>query len=85
MDFTVRLEEDELDGGWIAECLDFPGCMSQGETKEEALHNIVDAIGAVISVRMQRSVETKRFRVLDEGPTEGPDARSGGSRIAISV
>ena len=48
--FRVRLERDELDGGWIAECLELPGCMSQGETQEEALRNISDAISEVIAV-----------------------------------
>jgi predicted RNase H-like HicB family nuclease len=50
---TVALERDELDGGWIAECVDLPGCMSQGETEEEALENLSDAIGGVLAVRVQ--------------------------------
>lgn len=48
----VRLERDELDGGWIAECLDLPGCISEGETQAEAMANIADAVGEVIAVRM---------------------------------
>jgi predicted RNase H-like HicB family nuclease len=49
----VLLERDEVDGGWIAECVDLPGCMSQGETEEEALENLSDAIGGVLAVRVQ--------------------------------
>jgi predicted RNase H-like HicB family nuclease len=50
---TVLTERDELDGGWIAECVDLPGCMSQGETEEEALENLADAIGGVLAVKVQ--------------------------------
>lgn len=50
---TVLTERDDLDGGWIAECVDLPGCMSQGETEEEALENLADAIGGVLAVKVQ--------------------------------
>jgi len=50
---TVLTERDEIDGGWIAECVDLPGCMSQGETEEEALENLADAIGGVLAVKVQ--------------------------------
>lgn len=54
--FQVRLERDDLDGGWIAECLDLPGCMSQGETRDEAVHNLIDAISEVVAFRMGEHV-----------------------------
>ncbi len=41
--FPVILEED-VDGGYIASCPFFEGCYSQGETLEEALNNIKEAI-----------------------------------------
>lgn len=50
---TALTERDEVDGGWIAECVDLPGCMSQGETEEEALANLADAIGGVLTVKVQ--------------------------------
>lgn len=31
-------------GNWIAEVPSLPGCVTQGETREEALENIRDAI-----------------------------------------
>ena len=31
-------------GGFIATVPDLPGCMSDGETPEEAVHNVIDAI-----------------------------------------
>jgi predicted RNase H-like HicB family nuclease len=32
------------DGFWVAEVPSLPGCISQGETRDEALTNIKDAI-----------------------------------------
>lgn len=40
----------EEEGTWIAECIDIPGCMSQGETRAEALANIMDAANACLEV-----------------------------------
>jgi predicted RNase H-like HicB family nuclease len=50
--FTVRVEQDETDGGFVAECIDVPGAMSQGETVDEALANVADAIACVIAARL---------------------------------
>ena len=36
------------EGGFWAEVLELPGCMSQGETQAEVLANIQEAIRAVI-------------------------------------
>ena len=74
--FSVRLERDTLDGGWAAECIDLPGCVSQGETEHEALENIIDAITAVLSARMESQL-----------PVDGPDCNDGGSTrsFALSV
>ncbi len=40
----------EEDGAFISKCLDIPGCVSQGATREEALRNIRDAINLCLSV-----------------------------------
>ena len=32
------------DGYWVVECPSLPGCVSQGETKSEAIANIKEAI-----------------------------------------
>lgn len=42
-DFKVFLEPD-VTGGYVALCPSLPGCYSQGETVEEALTNIEEAI-----------------------------------------
>jgi len=41
--FRVLIEQDE-DGVFVAECPNLPGCISQGQSREEALANIRDAI-----------------------------------------
>jgi len=45
----VILRIDHEDGGWIAEVPSLPGCLSQGDTKAEALANVKDAITAWVS------------------------------------
>lgn len=50
MKFNVTIDRDE-DGVWIVECPSIPGCVSQGETKDQALVNIQDAIIACLQVR----------------------------------
>jgi len=48
MHFKVVLEEDEEVGGYIVSCLGLPGCFSQGDTADEALENIKEAIQACL-------------------------------------
>ena len=55
MRFSVTLDRDE-DGVWVIECLSIPGCISQGQTREEALDNIKDAISACLTVRSERGM-----------------------------
>ena len=43
MKFSVVLRREE-DGGCSAQCLELPGCVSEGNTWEEALENIKEAI-----------------------------------------
>lgn len=60
--WEVTIEKDELDGGYIAECARFPGCLSQGETEEEAVANLANAISDRVSVVLdahQKVYETK--------------------------
>jgi len=37
------------DNFWVTECPSLPGCISQGETKEEAIANIREAIQVYIA------------------------------------
>jgi predicted RNase H-like HicB family nuclease len=42
--YRVTLEPDVVDGGFIAQCAALPGCVTDGETREQAGANIRDAI-----------------------------------------
>ncbi|MCY7390318.1 MAG: type II toxin-antitoxin system HicB family antitoxin [Leptolyngbyaceae cyanobacterium CAN_BIN12] len=67
MKFNVTLDRDE-DGVWIVECPSIPGCVSQGQTKDEAVKNIKDAIAACLQVRAERglplTIETHQVEVV---------------------
>jgi predicted RNase H-like HicB family nuclease len=55
MKFQVTVDRDE-DGVWITECPAIPGCVSQGDTKTEALRNIREAIRLCLEVRAERGL-----------------------------
>jgi predicted RNase H-like HicB family nuclease len=66
MRFNVTIDRDE-DGVWIVECPSIPGCVSQGNTKEEALENIKEAIALCLEVRAEQglplTIETRQVEV----------------------
>ncbi|MBA3715274.1 MAG: type II toxin-antitoxin system HicB family antitoxin [Pyrinomonadaceae bacterium] len=47
MKYRVLIEQDE-DGMYVAEVPSLPGCISQGQTREEAVDNIKEAIAAYL-------------------------------------
>jgi predicted RNase H-like HicB family nuclease len=47
MKYRVLIEQDE-DGIYVAEVPSLPGCISQGQTRAEALDNIKEAMAAYI-------------------------------------
>lgn len=55
MIFKVVLEADSEDGGFNVSCPAIPGCHSQGETEEEALDNIREAILGCLEVLNERA------------------------------
>jgi len=48
MEYRIVLEPDPDDGGYVSHCPALPGCYSQGETREEAISNVREAIEAYI-------------------------------------
>ena len=50
MKFIVTLEQDE-EGWYVAECPALPGCVSQGQSRAEAIENIREAIEASLETR----------------------------------
>lgn len=59
-DYTVELQPDLEDGGYVVECPALPGCLSQGDTVEEALTMIRDAIRGHLAVLRKRDKGPKR-------------------------
>ena len=55
-DFKVFLEPDE-DGGYVVVCPSLAGCYSQGDTAEEALKNIREAIELCLEELQDRGEE----------------------------
>ena len=55
MKFNVTVDRDE-DGVWVVECPAIPGCVSQGETKSQALENIKEAIALCLEVRAEKGL-----------------------------
>jgi len=60
--FKVILHPDLEDGGYWVECLELPGCSSQGDSVEEALDMIRDAIKGHLEVEEELKKETLRKR-----------------------
>lgn len=55
MELLVTIDRDE-NGAWIVECPAIPGCVSQGDTKEQALDNIREAIELCTEVRAEQGL-----------------------------
>jgi predicted RNase H-like HicB family nuclease len=62
-----RIQLWETNEGWSVSCLDLPGCHSQGETRDEALVNITEAIQLWLEVEAEengiKSVETTEIAI----------------------
>ena len=49
--FSVEVEED--DGRWVAEVPSLPGCVTEGDTKEEAVDALREATQAYLEVMIE--------------------------------
>jgi predicted RNase H-like HicB family nuclease len=56
MKFSIIIEKDD-DGRYVAECPDLPGCLSEGETLEDALENVNEAIIGCLKSRLKSAGE----------------------------
>jgi len=64
MIFKIVLKEDLEDGGFNVSCPALPGCHSQGETVEEAIQNIPDAIQGCMDALNDRT-KSSEGRILE--------------------
>jgi antitoxin HicB len=69
--FRMRPLDDEEGGGWLIEFPDLPGCMSDGDTPEDALRNGADAVECWISA------------MREAGRPIPPPSRSAGRTVTI--
>ena len=60
----VVIHEAE-EGGYWAEVPAIPGCATQGETFEELLQNLYEAVEGCLSVSIEPSRTTGRDRVME--------------------
>ena len=54
--FKVIIRPDPEDGGFNVSCPALPGCHSQGDTEEDAMENIKDAITECLEALNQRAM-----------------------------
>jgi predicted RNase H-like HicB family nuclease len=60
--YMVILTKSET-GGFVVECPSLPGCFSEGETREEALSNIREAIELSLETRKADGLSTQALSV----------------------
>ena len=68
--YTVFLQNAE-EGGFVVKCLELP-VATQGETREEALKNIKEAIEGYLEVKTKllgRKIKGEKVEVVVEAPT----------------
>lgn len=63
--YTVIIEKDE-EGVFVASCPALPGCHTQGDTYEEALNNLKDAITVNIAARRELGEPIPFETAIDE-------------------
>ena len=62
---TYHVVLKEEDGWYAVQCVELPGAISQGRTKEEALANIKDAIKLLLEHLANKIREKKRWNRRD--------------------
>ncbi len=51
-------------GFYVVECLDLPGCISQGKTKQEAIKNIHEAILAYLETIREHHIPKPQVETI---------------------
>jgi predicted RNase H-like HicB family nuclease len=61
LEYSVRIDRlaESDGGGYVATVPDLPGCMSDGETPEEALRNVQEAIASWIESAREWKMHTR--------------------------
>ena len=64
MKFKAIIHEEETGGYW-AEVPALPGCATQGETMDELLFNLREAIEGWLSVEIETPLDSSKDRILE--------------------
>ena len=65
--FTIRYQTEQ-EGGFSGQCLELPGAISQGETIEELIENMKDAINLILqSITEEANQKDKKSLVIELG------------------
>ena len=64
MKIKVVVHEAE-EGGYWAEVPAIPGCATQGDTLEELMKNVHEAVEGCLSVEVEQSKQTDKDKVLE--------------------
>lgn len=65
MNYKVIIEPDMESGGYIAYCPTLRGCVSEGETIEEALENIKKAMRGYLLVLEEELTQKKDAKIYE--------------------
>jgi len=64
--FHVLIKQDE-DGGFVGRVVELQGCLSQGDTLDELMANIKEAIALCLEVKQEEpAAETDRYVGVQE-------------------
>ena len=69
LNYTVIFEQED-EGGFSVYCPALPGCVSQGDTYEEALLNIKEAITGYIKSLIDDKLPVPKEPVFEEANSE---------------
>ena len=64
MKIKVVIHEAE-EGGYWAEVPAIPGCATQGDTFEELLNNLYEAVEGCLSVDIEKPKSTEKERIIE--------------------
>jgi len=67
--FHIIIEQDE-DGGYIGKVAELPACMSQGDTLDELMKNMKEAIELCLEVETNEKVNVDRESIKFIGVQE---------------
>jgi len=69
MRFTIRLTKNGPEDAWAftAQCVEIPGAISEGNTEDEAVHNVVAALHDILDLRRKEAEAEVRTAPPQQG------------------